>query len=305
MNGKSQSTAQNTPQHLCAALGMYDWPETRDHVDLLWQLLKKPLLNTGVEISDLLTLDRDRSQMDIWQDPGLVLGQTCGWPFTRYLQQKTTLLGTPDYTAPGCREGHYVSWILVRSDDPGSSLVDFADSRVAVNDRDSQSGYNAIRLALSVMLSEAQTQERKLLHSVKSGYFASVVYTGAHRNSLLAVAEGRADLCAVDPVCLALSRQHDASVIRKLKIIGKTPETPSLPLIASKSITRGIDVPELRLSLKQVLSDLPRDLQESLHLDGLTLLDETHYQKITQLTDRAIELGIDRIASDQSEFSAP
>lgn len=285
----------------CASLSMYDWPETSDALDSLWQLLKQPLRDAGLDIDDTMTLDRERTQMDIWQDPDLLVSQTCGFPYLKYLRDKTTLLGTPVYSVPGCRDGHYVSWILARSNDSRNALPEFENTRVAVNDQDSQSGYNALRLALSDLSSRTHVDNIQFQLAAQSGFFSSVVISGAHRDSLRAVADERADVCAIDSICLALARRHEPDLVRQLKIIGQSPETPSLPLIMSRATANQIDLSALRLALKQALNNLPSQLQHTLHLSGMVFIDDAHYQRIFALTEMATRQGITRLARDQSE----
>lgn len=284
----------------CATLGMYDWPETRDAIDSLWQLLVVALRDAGLDIDATQTLDRDRAPMDIWLDPTLILGQTCGFPFIQHLAEKTRLLGTPDCTAPGCRAGHYVSWILARTDDPRNTLIEFAGSPVAINDLESQSGCNAFRLALSALVQGTHAGDAPFIQTAQSGFFSDVVLTGSHRKSLHAVASKRADVCAIDPVCLALAKEHDTDITRALKIIGKTPETPSLPLITALSTANLIDLHDLQLTLKKTMSCLPVELRQALHLDGLVLLEESQYRKIAALTDRAKQLDITDLCSPEN-----
>ena len=60
--------------------------------------------------------------------------------------------------------------------------------------------------------------------------------SGGHRLSALAVAEGPADLAALDAVTWALMQRHDAFATR-LRVVGRTePATPVLPYIAAKSV---------------------------------------------------------------------
>ena len=67
-----------------AILPMYDWPGVRDETDALWTAIRTALLDTGLDAPEALT--RDIDLMEAWLSPDLLLGQTCGLPFTRALR---------------------------------------------------------------------------------------------------------------------------------------------------------------------------------------------------------------------------
>jgi ABC-type phosphate/phosphonate transport system substrate-binding protein len=56
--------------------------------------------------------------------------------------------------------------------------------------------------------------------------------TGGHRLSAAAVAEGRADIAALDAVTFALLQANDP-VVGRLKVLGMTDPTPGLPYITA------------------------------------------------------------------------
>ncbi|MFM7334111.1 MAG: PhnD/SsuA/transferrin family substrate-binding protein [Tabrizicola sp.] len=56
--------------------------------------------------------------------------------------------------------------------------------------------------------------------------------TGGHRLSAAAVAEGRAEIAALDAVTFALMRREDP-IAERLKVVGMTAPTPGLPLITA------------------------------------------------------------------------
>jgi ABC-type phosphate/phosphonate transport system substrate-binding protein len=49
------------------------------------------------------------------------------------------------------------------------------------------------------------------------------VETGGHRQSVQAVADGRADVAAIDAVCWALAGRHEDAAVEKLRVINRTP----------------------------------------------------------------------------------
>ena len=79
---------------------MYDWPEVQWAHDALWAAIAKRLQALGVEAPAML--DRLRPAEDVWLDPGLVLSQTCGWPYSTRLLDKVRIVATPVYEVEGC-----------------------------------------------------------------------------------------------------------------------------------------------------------------------------------------------------------
>ena len=195
---------------MIAALPMYDRAETAGANDRLWAGIREELRTRGLPAPEALT--RDRPLFDIWTDPALVLAQTCGYPYRARLHGRVTLVGTPDHGLPGCPPGHYCSVFLARQDGPPPA----ACRRLAYNETLSQSGYAAA-----------------LRHAAAEGWrFGSMIETGSHRGSARAVAEGRADLAALDVVSWEMMRRWDAFAAQ-LREVARTRPTPALPYIAA------------------------------------------------------------------------
>ncbi|MCB2111263.1 MAG: PhnD/SsuA/transferrin family substrate-binding protein [Defluviimonas sp.] len=199
---------------MIASFGMYDWTQTQAAHDRLWALTRAALRAEGLEAPGALT--RDRPLWDIWTDPALVLGQTCGLPFRTGLHDRVTLVGTPDYGLEGAEPGHYYSLLVARRDDdrPLAALV---RGTLALNGFDSQSGWAAAQNLIGPRGLE----------------FRRFLTTGAHRESAAAVARGRADLASVDAVTWRLIRSHMPQVASALRVVERTEPTPGLPFIAA------------------------------------------------------------------------
>jgi hypothetical protein len=188
---------------------MYDWPEVRGATDALWAALRDALRARGVAAPEALSRDATH-----WTDPDLVLSQTCGLPFRRGLHARTTLVGAPDHGLEGCPPGFYRSAVVVRADDPRQAPAAFAGARFAYNAEDSQSGWAALVEALGPLDPAAGLR------------------TGAHRASVVAVAEGRADVAANDAVSWRLAEAWEAAAAR-LRVLAWTRPTPGLPYITA------------------------------------------------------------------------
>jgi len=235
---------------MIAALPMYDRPELRADTDALWLGLRDALRGRGFDAPDTLT--RDRDPWEIWQSPDLLLAQACGLPFRARLAGRVRLVATPDYGLPGCPPGHYCSVIIARA----TELPD--QPRIAINDPLSQSGWAALH-------DWAQARDLAL---------GPVSVTGSHAASARTVAEGGADLAAVDAQTWRLLIRHDGA--DPALEIARTPPTPGLPLI-----TAGVHDPAiLRGALAEALASLPRETADALDLRGVVHIDTHRYLAI-------------------------
>ena len=64
-------------------------------------------------------------------------------------------------------------------------------------------------------------------------FFRELVTTGSHQESVRCVAEGRADVAAIDCVTFALLRAHRPELLNGVAVFGRTPPLPGLPIIAA------------------------------------------------------------------------
>ncbi|MGB0927992.1 MAG: phosphate/phosphite/phosphonate ABC transporter substrate-binding protein [Pikeienuella sp.] len=200
---------------MIAALPMYDLPEIRAETDRLWVSIRDALRDAGFAAPDQLTRPID-DPWPHWRDPGLTVSQTCGLPFAAKLSGTVTLLGTPDYDLPHCGQGEYYSEIIVHADNPAKTMAGLRGGRFAYNMRESQSGWAAPNALLGL-----------------ARQFDALVETGSHAASAAAVAEGRADVAAIDAVTWALLQRHHPAT-KDIRVIGRTQATPGLPYISRK-----------------------------------------------------------------------
>ncbi|MEM9765261.1 MAG: PhnD/SsuA/transferrin family substrate-binding protein, partial [Pseudomonadota bacterium] len=207
-----------------------------------------------------------------------LLGQTCGYPFWYGLRGHVRLVATPVYAAPGCEGPTYRSAIIVRQDDPAQSLSACRGYRPAVNGRDSQSGHNALRAAAAPFGGEAS-------------FFGGALKTGAHLASSKAVAEGQADIAAIDCVTWALAQRWAPETVAGLRRIGWTPAAPALPFITAGGQEDGV-VQALRDALRVALaSPALSDARNALMLADVAVLREEAYAAIPAMEVAADAAG--------------
>ena len=262
------------------ALPMYDWPEARADTDAEWQALRARLLAAGIEAPETLTRRnadlpavsggiRDREGRPIapdpaalppdafdfqtlWKHPDLLLAQTCWGPMEKGLESHVVLVGQPSYDGiEGGQGALYSSAILMRRGGSESNVQSpadghamltldlFRDKRLAYNSPDSMSGIIALAGDL-----EAAGESLEM--------FSGRIETGAHRASIVAVAEGRADVCAVDCRSWHLARRHEPRAA-DVAVVGWTARRKGLPFITSLRTPPAI-VAKLRAVLAGLVS---------------------------------------------------
>ena len=239
---------------------MYDWPELRPAIDRFWSALRDALRAEGMAAPE--RLERDRDAMAVWTDPTLVLAQCCGLPFVRALSGRVELLGAPDYRVPGCPPGFYRSAVVVRRDDPRETLDAFRGSRLAFNERGSQSGYAAMLHHVAPL-----ARERR--------FFSRAVETGSHAASAELVAADGADIAALDMVSWRfIERYREAAGC--LRVLLLTDPTPGLPFVSA----RGAAVPAMRRAIAAAVVALDAASRRDLGLTGFRPFDPGHYDVI-------------------------
>jgi ABC-type phosphate/phosphonate transport system substrate-binding protein len=235
---------------------MYDWPEIRKYTDFFWAAFER---HSGL----CVTLDRESPYSEPWRNADLIFSQTCGYPFTHEFNGLLNYIATPHYHCAGCNGATYTSFIFARHAAP---LQDFRGKTPAINSTDSMSGMLALKLVFAPFVKDGEFFERKLV-------------TGSHLNSLQAVREGKADVCAIDAVCVALAQKHRPEALEGLVKIAQSPVVPSLPFV-----TRSGNPEHLRVALEKTLSDPElKTTREALLIDGFSNLGAGAYERITNL----------------------
>ncbi|PWV97258.1 ABC-type phosphate/phosphonate transport system substrate-binding protein [Hoeflea marina] len=250
---------------LRASLPMYDWPELQDANDRLWQAIGYYLRDRGIDAPPRLSRDSDPEAE--WLHPDLLMSQTCGRPYATALMGEVALVGVPSHAATGAAPGRYFSVLVTRSGEGISSLADVTDRRLAYNARNSQSGYAS---ALRMMIAEG----------VRS--LPEPLETGAHRASIRAVAEGRADWAAIDAVTWQLALRHEPAT-SGLAVFARTPETAALPVITR--LSRAGHVRAMAEAWRTAIAALPAADRDALLLTGFEEATPDDYRPLAAAFD--------------------
>lgn len=229
---------------------MYDRPEAQAANDALWAAVRDKL-GYGPD-----RLDRTTPFIDTWAHPDLVLGQICNLPYRARFRDQVTLLGCGDHRLDDTPAGYYHSVFVVRKDDAARGLAPAVLGTFAYNEALSQSGWGA-----PVTRIAAQGLQ-----------FKSTLQTGSHLDSLRAVAEGRADLAAIDAVTWAQQLKWEPQA-QDLTVIERTGLSPAQTFVTAK----GQDPAPIRAALAEAIDSLDAAHKDALHLYGFVTLPDRAY----------------------------
>ena len=265
-----------------SGLPMYDFADLQPANDALWQVVADRLRAAGrQDVPE--RLERDLTIDRLWQAPGLVLAQSCGYPLMTSLKDRVRLVATPVYRAPGCVGTSWGSALVVRADDPSPDLASLRGRRCAANQPHSNTGMNLPRAAVAALADGRP-------------FFGSVAWTGSHRGSLARVADGGADLAAIDAVTLAHLARIEPALVARTRILGWTEPTPGLPLITAGD-TDEATIEIMRQALDEVATDPAHGwIRDRLLIDRFEIVPEADYDAVMALERRAIALGYPTLA---------
>jgi ABC-type phosphate/phosphonate transport system substrate-binding protein len=252
-----------------AALPMYDFPELREAHDRLWAALAQRL--QALRVSPVpRQLTRGLSHREVWAHPGLLFGQACEYPLSKFFRERLRIVATPRYAAPGCADTDYRSAIVVRADDPAEHLEDLRNRRGIANEPDSNSGMNLFRAALAPISSGTR-------------FFHSMQFSGSHHRSMELVAAGEADVTAIDCVTLAYLQRLQRHLTSRLRVIDWTPTSPCLPFVTSQQTSEST-LQALRSVMAEVFADRAlAPARDTLLLEGVDLSPDTTFARVKEL----------------------
>lgn len=228
----------------------------------LWLTVKRLLVARGVSV-DRVPGWPESNLLAHWQQPELILSQTCGYPLVTLLPD-VQVVGCFHYTAPGCEGIQYRSFLVVRAEDRHLTLADFRGGRAVCNSADSQSGYRALRKKVA-----------------DDNFFSQTTFSGNHRQSLIDVKRGEGDIAAIDCVTWALLQRHEPERLEGLAVIDRTPLTPGLPLITSHNTS-----PETLNAIRDALRALVespenRDVCNAVLIGGFSVVTRQAYASLS------------------------
>ena len=244
---------------MIVALPMYDEGRASAANDALWRIWAQVLGVRGICVPK--SLDRSRGVDLIWKDPALLMAQTCILPYVGFLEGSVRIFAFPQYSVAGCGEATYSSVIVVQGNLPGEDLSEFAGATVAVNGPHSQSGYTALMMEL----------ERR---GLPIPFFARARISGSHSASIRLLAEGSADIAAIDCISFAHFQRDAGPDVARVRVIGQTPAAPAPPYITSVSREPRVDAILYESLCKTIEGPEARPACEALFLERVVAPNE-------------------------------
>lgn len=201
----------------------------------------------------------------LWSHPRKGAVFMCGLPLARSRRPPCILAAPVPAAAEFAGRAHYWSDFVVRAGSAHRSLEETLGGRIAFTSPESQSGF-AAPLAHLRRLAAAPPLFREVLAP-------QVTPQGA----LSAVAEGRADVAAIDAYSLLLLRRYAPELVAQVRVVDRTQPRPIPPLVASEplpSLTRALLTAHEDPDLQPALADLRLARFVHAELDTYQLLAE-------------------------------
>ena len=227
---------------------------------------------------------RPRRELDfrhgnaVLRDPALLFGHTCGYPLMTQLLDAFTPFCTARFNVPGTEGKCYSSQIIVNAESSIDTLAASEGGIVALNNADSNSGMNALRYELAQI-------------GAQPGFFADTLMTGGHLHSLEAVAEGRADLAAIDCVTFQLIVDAYPALVDRVRSIGFSVKTCGLPFVLPTREASANLKSLYTEALNEALQQLSPESRQCLHLEGFETVELADYASILEIENDALAKG--------------
>jgi len=256
-----------------ASLPMYDMPEVAAAQDALWAGIVAHGRRHGIDDMPA-RLAHGRGLQDLWEDDDLYLSQCCGYDVRNGYADRFHIVATPCYAAPGCEGADYRSVVVVGADAEARHLADLRGAVCAINGPESHSGMNALRALVAPLSRDGR-------------FFAKVRRSGRHIDSLAMVAEGKADVAAIDCVTHALLARHRPGAVAGTRILCFTDPAPGLPLVVPAERDSEF-LARLRAALANAIDDpATRSAREALLLKEFVVLTDDDYARIDRFAASA------------------
>ncbi|BBP59963.1 PhnD/SsuA/transferrin family substrate-binding protein [Pseudomonas sp. St316] len=213
--------------------------------------------------------------MSHWLSPGLLLSQTCGYPFITSLRGRVRLVGRPSYELAHSSGGEHCSLLLCRADSGVTDLAGFQGGHGLINAQDSNSGMNLLRHTL------AGISDR--------GFFSKLTFTGSHRESIRRLKGHDGDLASIDSVTYDYLARDNSDEIEGLRILARSVRTPCLPYITSIRRT-ATEADSVRHAMNEALTQLP-EVSQALAIKAVLPASEADYECLLEYERSATHRG--------------
>ena len=256
------------------ACGLYaSTPSLQNAWRALFSALAKFLHGCGADPFTLVF----RTDDETYRDRALLLGHACGYPWLKKWAATHRPVCVPLFAVDGCEGARYSSWFITSANSTVTDLASARGKSVAVNNADSNSGMNVLRHALAELCDGEK-------------FFAEVLMSGSHQQSIELVASERAQLAAIDAITFAFAMTEQPALQKRIRIIGQSAHTTAPPFIAPLGVSEN-DYPVITDALNECLRCLDEKHRHTLKLRGFQQVTTTDYDSILALEKFAQERG--------------
>ena len=254
---------------MIASLDMYNWPESTAAFDLFWARIHDALTAQGIASPPALSV-LDENLHDLAASGDLLMGQICGITYARANDEehRFTALGAFVIDDASLLPGYYSSALIT----PKGHAPDLSTPQsltAAINGYGSLSGWIVLAQYVS-----RQSQDDP---------FAQTLISGGHRQSAEMIAQGKADIAAIDLISWKMLQRFAPDVTAKIDVVAYTPPRPGLPLVTSCHQPQET-ITALKSALKTAFAD--PDISAALSdlgITGLALHSDEDYRTLLEL----------------------
>lgn len=258
---------------MIASLGMYDSGVCAEANDVLWAAIASRLVALGLrDVPQALT--RDVPLDVLWDRSDLLFAQTCGFPFATRHRGRLRLVAAPRYSAAGCTKDGHRSFVVVAADAPFGSLASLRGARAAINEWTSLTGAHLLGDTVRGA-------------GFEGDFFHGFVVTGSHAASVAAVADGSADVAAIDCVTYAHLADEMPALVGKTRVLGQSRVVPTLPFVVSRALGEVAHAMVLRALQEAMLDPATAFARRVLRLESVRRANPASYDAAIAIAGRA------------------
>ncbi|MBT3941385.1 MAG: PhnD/SsuA/transferrin family substrate-binding protein [Chloroflexi bacterium] len=256
----------------------------------LWQELLANVVRASGGNHEVLDYPPPQPLGPLWARDDKAAVFMCGLPWSLSDRDDDILVAPVPSPEEYGGEPIYWSYLVVPADSKYKSVRDTYGGRLALTTNESQSGYYA---ALHMLMDSGG----------KEPLFSELVGpTITVPENVKAVAEGRADLAAIDSYGYDLLSRHVPELVERVRVVGTTEKTP-IPILSSS----GSPSPELREAFLDAHNDSANsELMQELLLDRFVVPDPETYSPYPARRARVnAHWSMHRLSATENEALAP
>jgi ABC-type phosphate/phosphonate transport system substrate-binding protein len=184
------------------------------------RLLHRVIEDSGVKLQ-IVEHAHPATLSSLWGRADLGCAFMCGWPLALEGGQRPVIAAPVPCGETGPR---YHAVFIAAAGAPFQTIEAAFGGRFAFNSRESHSGWNMPQAHIA---------------GLGGAFRAAVGPYGPHQRAAAAVAAGEAEVASIDSLVWALLCRHAPEMTARLRVVGRTADQPSPPLVGSAALQDG------------------------------------------------------------------